>query len=53
MYFLLLESVVCALKGWYLKKKATAPPTQTHLVTCVGTSTAFITTINTKAVGIN
>jgi len=30
MYFLLLESVVCALRGWYLKKKATTPPTQTH-----------------------
>jgi hypothetical protein len=22
--------VVCALRGWYLKKKATTPPTQTH-----------------------
>ena len=29
MYFLLLESVACALKEWYLKTKATIPPTQT------------------------
>jgi hypothetical protein len=27
--FLLLESVACALKEWYLKTKATIPPTQT------------------------
>jgi hypothetical protein len=29
MYFLLLESMVCALKEWYLKKKPDIPPTQT------------------------
>ena len=36
MYFLLLESVVCALRGWYLKKKATTPPTQTHPKVVIG-----------------
>jgi len=36
MYFLLLKSVVCALRGWYLKKKATTPPTQTHPKVVIG-----------------